>query len=186
MLHLLYALLKTARSSLRPQRELALENLALRQQLAIVQRKTKRPKLTQADRAFWVALCGLWPDWRNALIIVKPETVIRWHRKGLKLYWTWKSRHRGGRPRIDAEIRTLIARPQTARPFRATIGRATTFRCFEERQPPRALSAHWNTDALAFTRAEFVSDQIVTRAQGTLEHSRVLQGTGVRGRVPCL
>jgi hypothetical protein len=110
MLHLLYALLKTARSSLRPQRELALENLALRQQLAIVQRKTKRPRLTQADRAFWVALCGLWPDWHNALIIVKPETVIRWHRKGFKLYWTWKSRHRGGRPRIDAELRTLIRR----------------------------------------------------------------------------
>jgi transposase InsO family protein len=110
MLDLLYVLLATARSGLKLQRELALENLALRQQLAIVQRKTKRPRLTQADRAFWVALCGLWPDWHNALIIVKPETVIRWHRKGFKLYWTWKSRHRGGRPRIDAEIRTLIRR----------------------------------------------------------------------------
>ena len=110
MLHLLYALLATARSSLKPQRELALENLALRQQLAIVQRKTKRPKLSKADRAFWVALCRLWPDWQNALIIVKPETVIGWHRKGFKLYWTWKSRRRGGRPPIDAEIRTLIRR----------------------------------------------------------------------------
>ena len=108
MLHLLYALLATARSSLKPQ--LALENLALRQQLAIVQRKTKRPRLTQADRAFWVALCRLWPDWHNALIIVKPQTVIGWHRKGFKLYWTWKSRHRGGRPPIDAEIRALIRR----------------------------------------------------------------------------
>jgi putative transposase len=88
MLHLLYALLATVRSSLNSQRELVLENLALRQQLAIVQRKTKRPKLTRADRAFWVALCGLWPDWQNALLIVKPETVIRWHRKGFKLYWT--------------------------------------------------------------------------------------------------
>ncbi len=67
MLHLLYALLATARSSLRSQRELALENLALRQQLAILQRKTKRPKLTKADRAFWVALSRLWPDWQNAL-----------------------------------------------------------------------------------------------------------------------
>jgi transposase InsO family protein len=110
MLHLLYVLLATARSSLRPQRELALENLALRQQLAIVQHKTKRPKLTQADRAFWVALCRLWPEWQNALLIVKPETVIGWHRKGFKLYWTWKSRNRSGRPPIDAEIRTLIRR----------------------------------------------------------------------------
>jgi putative transposase len=110
MRRLLYALLATARSSLKPQRELALENLALRQQLAIVQRKTKRPKLTKADRAFWVALCGLWPDWHNALLIVKPQTVIGWHRKGFRLYWTWKSRKRTGRPPIDAEIRTLIRR----------------------------------------------------------------------------
>jgi transposase InsO family protein len=105
---LLYVLLATARASLKPQRELALENLALRQQLAIVQRKTKRPRLTQADRAFWVALCTLWPDWQSALLIVKPETVIGWHRKGFKLYWTWKSRKRTGRPPIDAQIRTLI------------------------------------------------------------------------------
>jgi len=70
MLPLLYALLATARSSLKPQRELALENLALRQQLAILKRKTKRPKLTNADRALWVALCHLWPDWQNALIII--------------------------------------------------------------------------------------------------------------------
>jgi transposase InsO family protein len=110
MLPLLYALFATARSSLRPQRELALENLALRQQLAILHRRTKRPTLNKADRAFWVALCRLWPDWQNALIIVKPETVIGWHRKGFKLYWTWKSRKRGGRPPIDAEIRTLIRR----------------------------------------------------------------------------
>jgi hypothetical protein len=70
MLDLLYVLFATARSSLKPQRELALQNLALRQQLAIVQRKTKRPKLSKADRAFWVALCRLWPDWHNALIII--------------------------------------------------------------------------------------------------------------------
>ena len=110
MLHLLHALLTTAGSSLRSRRELALENLALRQQLAILHRKTKRPKLTRADRAFWVALSRLWPEWQNALVLVKPETVIGWHRKGFKLYWTWRSRNRGGRPRIDAEIRTLIRR----------------------------------------------------------------------------
>jgi putative transposase len=116
MLHLLYVLLATARSSLKAQRELALENLALRQQLATLQRKTKRPRLTQADRVFWVALCSLWPDWRHALLIVKPQTVIGWHRKGFKLYWTWKSRKRIGRPPIDAEIRTLIRRIATENP----------------------------------------------------------------------
>ena len=73
MLPLLYVLLATARSSLKAQRELALENLALRQQLAILQRKTKRPKLTKADRAFWVALSRLWPDGQNALILAKPR-----------------------------------------------------------------------------------------------------------------
>ena len=108
MIDLLYVLLVAARSSLRPQSELAFENLALRQQLAIVKRKTKRPKLTHADRAFRIALCGLWPDWQSALILVKPEPVIGWHRKGFKLYWSWRSRNQGGRPRIDAEIRTLM------------------------------------------------------------------------------
>jgi hypothetical protein len=116
MLHLLYALLATARSSLNSQRELALENLALRQQLAILQRKTQRPRLTRADRAFWVALCRLWPDWHNALLIVKPQTVIGWHRKGFKLYWSWKSRNRGGRPPIEAEVRTLIRRIASENP----------------------------------------------------------------------
>jgi putative transposase len=91
-------LLATARSSLKPQRELALENLALRRQVAILHRKSKRPKLTKADRAFWVALCRLWPDWHNALLVVKPQTVIGWHRKGFKLYRSWKSRNTGGRP----------------------------------------------------------------------------------------
>jgi hypothetical protein len=122
MLHLLYVLLATARSSLKPQRELALENLALRQQLAVVQRKTKRPKLTKVDRAFWVALCRLWPDWQNALIIVKPQTVIGWHRKGFKLYWTWKSRKRTGRPPIDNEAHRF-GTPRRPRHLVLTQGR---------------------------------------------------------------
>ena len=103
-------LVATARSSLKSQRELALENLALRQQLAVLKRTTKRPELANADRAFWVALSRLWTGWQHALILVKPETVIGWHRRGFRLYWTWKSRTRGGRPRIDVEIRTLIRR----------------------------------------------------------------------------
>lgn len=81
MLDLLYAVLATARSSLRSQRELAVENLALRQQLAVLKRTTKRPKLTNGDRAFWVALSRLWAGWQHALILVKPETVIGWHRR---------------------------------------------------------------------------------------------------------
>jgi transposase InsO family protein len=108
LLQLLNALLTTARSSLQSQHTLALENLALRQQLAILRRRTKRPQLTKIDRAFWVALSRLWTGWQGTLIVVKPQTVISWHRKGFKLYWTWKSRNKGGRPRVDVAIRRLI------------------------------------------------------------------------------
>ena len=90
---------------------LALENLALRQQLAVLERSGKRPKLRQRDRVFWVLLSALWPDWRSALVIVKPETVLGWRRRGFRLCWCWKSRSRkAGRPPINAEIRKLIQR----------------------------------------------------------------------------
>jgi putative transposase len=71
---------------------LAVENLALRQQLAVLNRKFHRPQLHRRDRFFWVILSQLWKNWREVLIIVKPETVIKWHRQGFKLYWRWKSR----------------------------------------------------------------------------------------------
>ncbi len=88
---------------------LAAENLALRHQLGILQRSVKRPRLRPRDRIFWVWLSRLWSDWQSSLMIVKPETVIRWHRDGFRLYWRWKSRrHKRGRPEIDTEIRSLI------------------------------------------------------------------------------
>ena len=87
--------------------ELAAENLALRQQLAILQRTAKRPRLRLRDRVFWVWLSRLWRHWCSALLVVKPDTVVRWHRQGFRLYWRWKSR-RGGRPRTEKEMRQLI------------------------------------------------------------------------------
>jgi putative transposase len=89
---------------------IAAENLALRHQLGVLQRSVKRPRLRQRDRIFWVWLSRLWPDWRDSLAIVKPATVIRWHRDGFKLYWRWKSRGKPGRPKINADIRSLIQR----------------------------------------------------------------------------
>ena len=86
MRKLVWAMLSAARSSLKARRELALENLALRQQLAVLRRHAQRPKLSRADRAFWVVLARVWPEWRTALVIVQPATVIRWHRKGFALY----------------------------------------------------------------------------------------------------
>ena len=87
------------------------ENLAHRQQLAVVSQSVKRPKLRPRDRVFWVLLSRLWPNWRSALMIVQPATVIRWHRRGFRLFWRWKSRFRKpGRPTIELEICTLIRR----------------------------------------------------------------------------
>ena len=86
------------------------ENLALRHQLGVLQRSVKRPRIRQRDRILWVWLSRLWADWRSSLMVVKPETVTRWHRDGFKLYWRWKSRGKPGRPKIDAEIRSLIRR----------------------------------------------------------------------------
>ena len=98
------------RALLLPRTAILAENLALRHQLGILHRSVKRPGLRQRDRIFWVWLTRLWSGWRGSLAIVKPETVIRWHRTGFKLYWRWKSRGKPGRPKIDAEIRYLIRR----------------------------------------------------------------------------
>lgn len=97
------------RSLLRTQGALAAENFASRQQLAILERKSKRSRPKIRDRIFWVWLSRLWGGWRSVLVIVQPETVVRWHRDGFRLFWRWKSRNgKAGRPKIDAEIRKLI------------------------------------------------------------------------------
>jgi hypothetical protein len=79
--------------------DLALENLALRQQLAILKQSKKRPQIPNRDRLFWILLSRFWSGWRETLIIVKPHTVVQWHKKGFKLFWRLKSRRKGpGRP----------------------------------------------------------------------------------------
>ncbi len=104
-------LLLFIRGILRDRTELATENLALRQQLAVLERSAKCARLRKRDRVFWAILCRIWPNWRSALRLVQPETVVRWHRQGFKLFWRWKSRTTGvGRPKIEAEIRSLIRR----------------------------------------------------------------------------
>jgi putative transposase len=94
-----------------PRSQLVLENLALRQQLAVWSRQRPRPRLYRCDRLFWICLSKFWSGWRSALVVVQPETVIRWHQQGFRLWWRWKSRaKRVGRPPLDTEVRTLIAR----------------------------------------------------------------------------
>jgi len=96
------------RGVLRGRTELAAENLALRQQLAILQQKSKLPRFRSRDRIFWALLSRIWANWRSALLIVQRDTVVGWHRQGFKLFWQWKSRARRGRPPVEAEIRKLI------------------------------------------------------------------------------
>jgi putative transposase len=90
--------------------ELRLENLALRHQLGVLRRSApKQLKLTPADRILWVWLRRVWAEWKSALLIVQPATVIAWHRKGFRLFWSWKIRHgKLGRPAVPQEIRDLI------------------------------------------------------------------------------
>ncbi len=97
--------------------DLVAENLALRQQLVVLHRRTKRPRLKTKDRVFWLWLARSWDGWRESLIVVKPATIVRWHRQGFKYYWAWKSRHKGGRPAIAPEVRDLIHRMSQANPL---------------------------------------------------------------------
>ena len=110
MLTALMTLLATLSSIFRSRAALELENLALRHQIGVLRRTAaKRLKLTSADRLLWICLSRLWRGWRSALTIVKPETVIAWHRAGFRLFWTWKVRcGQPGRPIISPEVRALI------------------------------------------------------------------------------
>src|SRR2546428_11997028 len=99
-------------------RQLALENLALRHQLAVYKRMVNRPRLRPGDRLFWVALSRLWRGWRQALVLVAPDTVLRWQRRRFRDYWTRLSgRPAGGRPPVTAEIRALVAQMAAANPL---------------------------------------------------------------------
>ena len=115
---MLWTILVSLVSGFKHRRALALENLALRQQLAVLGRSVKRPRLSNADRGFWVLLCRFWKDWEQSLMVVKPETVIRWHRSGFRRYWSWKSRKRGpGRPPLEPEVRALIRKMSESNPL---------------------------------------------------------------------
>ena len=81
----------------------------MRHQIGVLQRSVKRPKLTPADRLLWVWLATVWYDWKSRAFIMQASTVIGWHRKGFRLFWTWKIRRsRPGRPKVPKEVRELI------------------------------------------------------------------------------
>ena len=118
MVEFLIKLLLVARSKLKSRARLEAENMVLRQQVIVLSRKTQlRVRLRNIDRLILVWLYRLFPSILNAITVVKPETVIRWHRRGLRAYWHWKSSRVGGRPKIDREIRDLIRRMSKDNPL---------------------------------------------------------------------
>ena len=112
MFGLLRLFLRSLPLLFRSRRELVLENLLLRQQLTVLKARHPKPRFHPADKLFWSLALRLWSGWKQALVLVTPETVVRWHRAGFRLYWSWLSRHRTrpGRTRISKELRELIFR----------------------------------------------------------------------------
>ena len=105
-------------SFLKSRAALQLENIALRHQIGVLQRSAKkRLPLHNSDRLFWAGLSQVWSEWRSALVIVKPDTVLAWHRKAFRMFWTWKVRRgKPGRPAVSPEIRALIRRMSRENP----------------------------------------------------------------------
>jgi hypothetical protein len=112
----LKSLIWAVRRVFRSRADLLLEVTALRQQLTIYQRQTPRPKLQRGDRLFWIWLCRHWQGWRSALVIVKPETVLGWHREGYRRYWRNRSKGKPGRPRIPRKHIEFIRRISSDHP----------------------------------------------------------------------
>src|SRR5258708_3572698 len=114
----MFTLLLSLRDCFRARAVRQAEMLALRHQLLVLHRSSRGHSLPLrwADRILWVWLSRLWNDWRSALLLVKPETVIAWHRKRFRLYWRWKSRRNDGRPSLSPEVRNLIRQMSLANP----------------------------------------------------------------------
>ena len=118
MIEFLIKFLLVVRSRLKSRARLEAENIVLRHQVIVLSRKARpRVRLRNIDRLIFVWLCRMFPSILNGITVIKPETVIRWHRSGFGAYWRWKSRQRGGRPRIDREIRDLIRRMSKENPL---------------------------------------------------------------------
>ncbi len=117
MIALLCFLLTLLASPFKSKNRLEAENVALRCQLIILRRKVRsRVQLTNGDRFFFVQLYRWFPSVLGAITIIRPETLVRWHRAGFRRYWRWKSRSLGGRPQVEADLRALIRRMSVDNP----------------------------------------------------------------------
>jgi hypothetical protein len=157
LLDLTTVFLRSILAFFRSRNQQAIVELALRQQLATYAQTRPKPKLTPLDRAFWIALFRLWPRWKEVLVIVKPDTVVRWHHKGFRLYWRWISKRGPGRPRISKEVQALIRRFALengwgARKIHAeleklglSVSLATVSRYLPRRPPDQGQRQRWMT-----------------------------------------
>ena len=117
MITILSTVVSILGSRLRRRASLELELIALRHQVSVLRRQRPgRLRLFSTDRLLWVLLYRVWPQVLNAMVLVKPATVVQWHRKGFRTYWRWRSR-RPGRPKKSTEIRDLIRRMSLADPL---------------------------------------------------------------------
>jgi len=118
MIALFFLFLTLSVSPFKSKSRLEAENAALRHQLIVLQRRVRgRVQLTNGDRLFLVLLYRWFPSVLRAITIIRPETLVRWHRAGFRHYWRWKSRSFGGRPQIDADLRALIRRMSVDNPL---------------------------------------------------------------------
>jgi len=160
VLELLWLVLAGVLAWLRPRQDLVAENLLLRHQLAVLTRPTRRRPRAQLgvwDKLLWIVARRLCAAWREHLSIVTPGTVVRWHRQGWRLFWRWKSRSRGGRPHLSAEVRELIATMSGENPLWGTerirgellklgiVVSNRSIRRYRWRGPRRPSSQTWRT-----------------------------------------
>ena len=167
------------RSFLRRDTDLLLENLALRHQLQVVLRSDPRPRLRNRDRILWLWIRHFSPSsWKRHLVVVRPETVISWHRRGWRLYWTWRSRARFGRPRLSPEVRALIGRIAFENPTWGTqrirgellkLGiavSARSIRKYRTRTSNRPPSQTWRTFLSNQSKGIWAADLLVVQTIG--------------------
>jgi putative transposase len=175
MLELLPIFLPTLAKLFRKRRDLLIEILLLRHPLQVALRARPRRRLVTRDRFFWLVVRSLYPDWRRHLILVRPETVLRWHRRGWRLFWRWRSGLHLGRPRLSPEIRELIAIMAGANPLWGTerirgellklgiVVSSRSIRRYRRRRHSRPPSQSWRTFLANHGHAIWAADLFVVQ-----------------------
>jgi transposase InsO family protein len=175
VLELLRILLPTLGAFFRDRHDLVVENLLLRHQLHVSLRSRPRPHLKSTDRLFWLFARRLFTTWRGHLVLVRPETVLRWHRRGWRLYWRWRSGRHLGRPRLSPEVRELIATMASQNPLWGTerirgellklgiVVSSRSIRRYRRRRRSRPPSQSWRTFLANHAQAIWAADLFVVQ-----------------------